>query len=127
MRTKAYVSTEIQREVLAWFERDEVKPDKALVDSVSGAYVFVHRALWLKVNDYGRFFNRYEQIAQAYMAYKQQHPQVDQDAILYTFRQTYMNAKTKKVMTSFKNLALFISKQVYSIKFIDRKRGAKTK
>ena len=123
MRTKEYVFTEIQREVRAWFEREQIKPKAGMVNSVSDAYVFVHRALWLKVNDYGRFFNRYEQIAQAYIAFKEQYPAVSQETLLYTFRQVYMNAKTKKVMTSYKNLALFMSKQVYSINLLSRKKS----
>jgi hypothetical protein len=77
------------------------------ITTITKGYLVVAKCLWSRLNDsnVGKFIVDKQDLAQAFVNLLTKY---DMDSLVYTFRQSFMNHKTKKVMTSVENLTTYI-------------------
>lgn len=77
------------------------------ITTITKGYLVVVKCLWSRLNDsnVGKFIVDKQDLAHGFVNLLTKY---DMDSLVYTFRQSFMNHKTKKVMTSVANLTSYI-------------------
>jgi hypothetical protein len=77
------------------------------IAKITEGYLVVVKCLWSRISDSNvqKFIVDKQDLAQAFVNLLTKY---DMDSLVYTFRQRFMNHKTKKVMTSVENLTTYI-------------------